>query len=119
MKSSRGFGPRERPTVRAAMRAYDFHPEADSNAISNYIAEDNPEAADRMIDKIAATIEALVAFPYQGYPRTNLPFRPLRFINVGNYLIAYAPGKEPLWVVAIMHGQRSPRLMAAILRGRE
>jgi len=31
------------------------------------------------------------------------------------YLIAYAPEEKPLWVVAVMHGRRSPRLMAAIL----
>ncbi|HXB73939.1 MAG TPA: hypothetical protein VNY05_37210 [Candidatus Acidoferrales bacterium] len=35
------------------------------------------------------------------------------------YLIAYAPEEKPLWVVAVMHGRRSPRVMAAILRGRE
>lgn len=103
------------------MRAYDFHPEAegDINAIWDYIAEDTPDAADRMIDKIVATIEALVPFPYQGHRRTDLTLRPLRFINAGNYPIAYAPDKKPLWVVAVMHGRRSPRLMAAILRDRE
>ena len=103
------------------MRTYDFHPEAegDINAIWDYIAEDNPDAADRMIDKIVATIEALVPFPNQGHRRSDLTSRPLRFTTAGNYLIAYAPGKKPLWVIAIMHGKRSPRVMAAILRGRE
>jgi hypothetical protein len=35
-------------------RGYDFHPEAeiDLDAVWEYIAEDNPEAADRMIDAI-------------------------------------------------------------------
>jgi hypothetical protein len=32
------------------------------------------------------------------------------------YLIAYAQDEKPLWVVAVMHGRRSPRVMAAILR---
>jgi hypothetical protein len=45
--------------------------------------------------------------------------RPLRFWRVHDYLIAYAPDERPLWVVAVMHGHRSPRVMAAILRGRE
>lgn len=36
-----------------------------------------------------------------------------------NFLIAYAPDERPLWVVAIIHGSRSPRVMAALLRGRE
>ena len=103
------------------MRAYDFHPEAegDLNAIWDYIAEDNPDAADRTIDRIVSAIEALVAFPQQGRRRPDLTSRPLRFLSAGNYLIAYAPDKKPLWVLAVMHGRRSPRVMAAILRGRE
>ena len=103
------------------MRAYDFHQEAetDLSAIWDYIAEDSPDAADRTIDKIISTIEALVTFPNQGHRRPDLTSRPLRFINSGNYLIAYAPDKKPLWIVAIMHGRRSPRVMAAILRDRE
>jgi hypothetical protein len=27
--------------------------------------------------------------------------------------------EKPLWVIAIMHGHRNPRVMAAILHGRE
>lgn len=77
------------------MTGYEFHPEAevDLNQIWEYIAEDNR--------------------------RSDLTSRPLRFTNAGNYLIAYAPDKKPLWIIAIMHGRRSPRVMAAILRGRE
>jgi hypothetical protein len=40
-------------------------------------------------------------------------------INMHQYLIAYAPDEKPLWIVAVTHGSRSPRVMAAILRGRE
>jgi hypothetical protein len=42
----------------------------------------------------------------------------LRFILVREYLIAYAADEKPLWVVAVIHGRRNPRVMAAILRGR-
>jgi plasmid stabilization system protein ParE len=103
------------------MSGYRFHPEADVDldAIWEFIAEDSLEAADRMIDAIEATIEALVPFPHQGHRRPDLTERPLRFTTAGNYLIAYAPDKRPLRVVAVMHGRRSPRVMAAILRGRE
>jgi hypothetical protein len=38
---------------------------------------------------------------------------------VREYLIAYAPDEKPLWVIAVLHGHRNPRLMAAILRERE
>jgi hypothetical protein len=44
----------------------------------------------------------------------------LRFHVVRDqYLIAYAPDEIPLWVVAVLHGRRNPRVMAAILRRRE
>ena len=33
--------------------------------------------------------------------------------------IAYAPAEKPLWVLAVFHGRRNPRLMAAVLRDRE
>jgi toxin ParE1/3/4 len=103
------------------MRGYDFHPEAqaDLNEIWGYIADENPDAADRIIDKIEAALEALVPLPHQGHRRPDLTSRPLRFILVREYLIAYSPDERPLWVVAIIHGRRSPRVMAAILRGRE
>ncbi len=54
--------------------------------------------------------------------RALVPFltsRPLRFKLVREYVIAYAPEKKPLWVVAVFHGRRGPRVIAAILRGRE
>jgi plasmid stabilization system protein ParE len=103
------------------MKGYDFHPEAeiDLDTIWEYIAEDNFDAADRMIDEIEATIERLVPFPHQGHRRPDLTLRPLRFTISGNFPIAYAPDKRPLWVVAVFHGRHSPRLVAAILRGRE
>src|ERR1035438_9838054 len=77
------------------------------------------DAADRVIAEILAAIRALVPFPNVGHKRPDLTGRPLRFIVVREYLIAYAPEEKPLWVVAVMHGRRSPRVMAAILRGRE
>jgi plasmid stabilization system protein ParE len=103
------------------MIAYEFHPEArlDLDEIWEFIGGDNFDAADRLIEEILDRIHALVRFPYQGHKRADLTSRPLRFISVRDYLIAYAPDEKPLWVVAVMHGRRSPRLMAAILRGRE
>ena len=73
----------------------------------------------RLIAEIVDAIDALVPFPGVGHRRPDLTGRPLRFIVVREYLIAYAPDEKPLWVVAVMHGRRSPRIMAAILRGRE
>jgi plasmid stabilization system protein ParE len=103
------------------MIAYDFHPEArlDLVVIWEFIRGDNLDAADRLIAEILSAIDALVPFPHRGHRRPDLTSRPLRFIRVRDYLIAYAHDEMPLWVVAVMHGRRSPRVMAAILRGRE
>jgi plasmid stabilization system protein ParE len=103
------------------MIAYDFHPEAllDLDEIWEFIRGDNLDAADRLIAEILGAIDALAPFPGRGHRRPDLTSRPLRFLLVREYLIAYAPEEKPLWVVAVMHGRRSPRVMAAILRARE
>ena len=103
------------------MIAYDFHPEAlsDLDEIWEFIRSDNLDAADRVIAEILAAIAGVVSFPGQGHPRPDLTTRPLRFILVRQYLIAYAPNQTPLWVVSVMHGRRNPRVMASILKSRE
>jgi plasmid stabilization system protein ParE len=102
------------------MTGYDFHPEAreDLSEIWEYIRRDSVAAADRVIGEILSAIRKMVPFPHKDR-RTDLSNRPLRFIRVRDYLIAHAPDEKPLWVIAIMHGHRSPRVMAAILRSRE
>jgi len=107
------------------MIGYDFHPEAalDLEEIWEFIAEANLDAnlnaADIVIADILAALDKLVPFPNQGHKRPDLTSRPLRFTLVHEYLIAYAPDEKPLWVVAVLQGRRNPRVMAAILRGRE
>ena len=102
------------------MTGYDFHPEAelDLDRIWDFVAEDSLDAADRVVADLVGRIDALVPFPHQRHRRPDLTSRPLRFIVVYEYLIAYAPDEKPLWVVAVMHGRRNPRVMAAILRAR-
>jgi plasmid stabilization system protein ParE len=104
-----------------AERGFALHPLAaqDITEIWEYIAEDSPVAARRVREEILSRIRAVVAFPQSGHRRPDLTGRPLRFILVREYLIAYAPDEKPLWVVAVLHGRRSPRVIAAILRGRD
>jgi plasmid stabilization system protein ParE len=80
------------------MTAYDFHPEArlDLDEIWEFIRTDSLDAADRMIAEILSAIRAMVPFPRQGRRRPGLTSRPLRFIRVREYLIAYAPDEKPL-----------------------
>ncbi len=103
------------------MSGFVLHPEAytDLDDIWEYIAADNLDAADRVREEIYETIRSLVAFPRQGHSRPDLTSRPLRFHSLRDYVIAYAPDEKPLPVIAVLHGRRSPRVIAAILRGRE
>jgi hypothetical protein len=43
----------------------------------------------------------------------------LRFHRVHDFIIAYAPDEMPLLVVGVIHGRRNPRVIAALLRGRQ
>jgi plasmid stabilization system protein ParE len=100
---------------------YSFHPGAlrDLDEIWEFVSAHSLDSADRVIAEILSAIDSLAPFPAQGHRRPDLTSRPLRFVLVREYLIAYAPDEKPLWVVAIVHGRRSPRLMAAILRDRQ
>jgi plasmid stabilization system protein ParE len=103
------------------MSGYALHPEAftDIDELAAYIGRDSPAAAQRVVDEIYSAIQGLVPFPHQGHRRPDLTSRQLRFLVVREYLIAYAADERPLWVIAVLHGRRNPRTMAAILRGRE
>lgn len=103
------------------MSGFALHPEAlaDLEEIWEFIAADNPDAADRVLEEIYEAIRGLIRFPQQGHRRSDLTSRPLSFQHVRDFLIAYAPDEKPLVVLAVLHGRRNPRVMAALLRGRE
>jgi plasmid stabilization system protein ParE len=104
-----------------ADQGFELHPGAalDITDIWEFIAKDNALAARRVREDIQDAIRKLVSFPHQGHQRTDLTSRPLRFQTVHSYLIVYAPDENPLLVLAVLHGRRSPRVIRAILRGRK
>jgi toxin ParE1/3/4 len=103
------------------MSGFVFHPGAlvDLNEILEYIAADSPVSADRLLDEIEEAIRKLVSFPQAGHSRPDLTSRPIRFHTVREYVIAYVPNEMPLLVLAVIHGRRNPRTIAALLRTRE
>jgi plasmid stabilization system protein ParE len=103
------------------MSGFVLHPQVytDLDEIWEYIAADSLDAADLVREEIYETIQSLVPFPYIGHSRPDLSARPLWSQSVRDYVIAYAPDEEPLAVIAVLHERRSPRVIAAILRGRK
>jgi len=101
-------------------QGFALHPGAaqDITEIWQFIANDNPPAVGRFRELLLEAIRKLVPFPNQGHLRPDLTSRPLRFQAVHDYLIAYAPEEDPLVVIAVLHGRRNPRILAAILRAR-
>lgn len=64
------------------MSKFVLHPEAysDLNEIWEYIAADNLDAADRVLEEIYQAITSLVRFPGTGHSRPDLTSTPLRFL---------------------------------------
>ena len=100
---------------------YALHPDAykDIDGLWDYIGQDNPTAADRVVHELFDAFDRLASSPNMGHRRPDLTSRPLRFWPVRDYLIAYAPDRQPLWVVAVLHGGRRPRVLASLLRSRQ
>ena len=103
------------------MSGFVLHPAAfaDLEEIWEFIAVDSLDAADRVLTEIQDAIRVLTTFPQMGHRRSELSSRPLRFHPVRDFVIAYAPDEKPLVVLAILHGRRNPRVVAAILRDRK
>lgn len=90
------------------MSRYAFTPAAarDLNEIWDYIAEDNPRAADEVLGEIEDAVESLANHPRMGHRRDDLADEPLRVWPVYSYLIVYRPETQPLEVVRVVSGYR-------------
>lgn len=81
----------------------------DLTEIIEYIAQDSEEAAERLRVRLLDAMRLLSQMPGQGHRREDLTSHDVRFWPVGNYLVIYRPGVEPLQVVAVLHGKRNIR----------
>ena len=96
------------------MTSYIFAPEAlqDLQELWDYIATENLDAADRVIDTLFVAFERLAAMPGLGHRREDLTDRPLRFWTVDAYLVIYRAERTPIEIVAVTRGGRDiPRLL--------
>ena len=79
--------------------------EADLVEIWLYIAEDNPPAADALLDDIDRKCDLLARNPHLGQARPDIA-PDLRYFPAGNYLILYRITPEGVEIVRVVHGAR-------------
>jgi plasmid stabilization system protein ParE len=80
--------------------------ELDLDEIWEYIAADNIGAADRWMEKLFDSFEALSRDPWMGHKREDLTAYPILFWPVGAYLVLYRAQKEFIEIVAVTQGAR-------------
>lgn len=88
------------PTVKVAAAA-----EEDLRKIWEYVAEHNPEAANKLIKEIAAKFAILRDHPHMGREQPRLLVN-LRSFVVKNYFIFYQPFEDGIEILRVLHGSR-------------
>ena len=81
----------------------------DLEEIWDFLAADNREAAEHVLNEIEAAIGKLAETPGMGHLREDLADRRHRFFLVYSYLIVYRPGTQPLEVIRVFHASRDVR----------
>lgn len=79
--------------------------ESDIEDLWVYIATDNPQAADRILDDIEAKCRLIATQPNMGRLRSELA-PGLRSFPVGRYIILYQSLPDGIDVVRILHSAR-------------
>jgi len=84
--------------------------DADLNAIFDYVAQDNPEAARGLIRRIADRAQLHADSPLIGSPCPKLQ-EDLRSFVVGNYVSFYVPIDGGIFLLRVLHSARDlPRV---------
>ena len=80
--------------------------EGDLREIRDHISKNSPEAARRLMVRFVEAFRLLARRPALGYTREDLLVPSLRFWPVGSYLVIYLAIKQPIEIVAVVHGAR-------------
>jgi toxin ParE1/3/4 len=81
----------------------------DLEEIWDYLAGDNPKAAERVLTRMEAAIRKLARSPGMGHLREDLADRRHRFFLVYSYLLVYRAGAGPLEIIRVLHASRDIR----------
>ena len=79
---------------------------ADLESIWDYVAEDSPLKADRLIETLLESAQGLGDFPKMGHRRTDLADEALRVWPVYSFLIIYRETAGAVEIIRIVSGLR-------------
>jgi toxin ParE1/3/4 len=73
--------------------------------IYDYIAQDDPVAAERVVTGVYRKAQALASFPQLGYKYRTEPEGDIRILLYGHYRIAYLiKGNDQIDILGVFHG---------------
>ncbi len=82
--------------------------DADLFDIAVYIGEDNPQAADALIDVLNRKFILLAEFPTMGRQRPELG-NGIRSFPIGNYMVFYRLIDDGIELIRVLHGARNAK----------
>lgn len=77
-----------------------------ASEIADYIALDNPSAAEKWIQKLFLKVEQLASSPQSGRAVTELGDQQFRELIYGNYRIIYRVEQKQVSIFTIRHGKQ-------------
>ncbi|MGX5800979.1 type II toxin-antitoxin system RelE/ParE family toxin [Bradyrhizobium sp. Arg314] len=77
----------------------------DLEAIGDYIADHNPNAAIRFVETLQRRWDLLTLHPGSGAPRDDI-LPGIRHLVVGEYLTFYRIGDNAIEILRVLHGRR-------------
>ncbi len=83
------------------------------------IAEDSPEAADRVRSELYEGLRKLGRFPGLGHCHDELLSREYRFWNFYSFVVVDAWRVKPIRVISIVHGARDLEVFLSVRVGRD
>ncbi|HMD84142.1 MAG TPA: type II toxin-antitoxin system RelE/ParE family toxin [Terriglobia bacterium] len=79
--------------------------EQDLAAAYEYIGQDNPKAASRLVTRVFQAIEMLSRYPSAGHPGRVPATRELSIAHTP-YIVVYRPTRNEIQVLSVIHGAR-------------
>jgi plasmid stabilization system protein ParE len=78
----------------------------DLRAIRDYIAQDSPQAAIRVLQELRRSFALIAQHPGVGHQRDDLANPLRRIVRVYSYLVIYSAKTKPITILRVIHGAR-------------